>query len=258
MHDIKQIRSNPENFRTALARRGETHALDELLALDSEWRDAVRRLDEMRGRRNTVSKEIGAGRRAGVDTSALETEMRQLGDEIKSLEPRERELDELITGKLLYIPNLPAETTPDGRDASANVVVRELGTIEKPEFPLVDHLDLADRLQLLDFKRGGKIAGSGFPVWTGAGARLERALINLFLDIQTQEHGYREMMTPFVATRESMQSSGQIPKLEDDMYHIEKDDLFLIPTSEVTLVNFHRGEILSEDDLPLKYSAYSP
>jgi len=258
MHDIKQIRSNPDRYLKDLGRRGETHALDELLALDSEWREAVLRLDEMRARRNAVSKDIGAGRKAGTDTSSFEKEMRDLGDEIKTLEPHERELEGLITSKLLYIPNLPAESTPDGRDASANVVVREWGVIEKPDYLQIDHLDLADHLHLLDFKRGGKIAGSGFPVWTGAGARLERALINLFLDIQTQEHGYQEMMTPFVATRESMQGSGQIPRLEDDMYHIEKDDLFLIPTSEVTLVNYHRGEILSEDELPIRYSAYSP
>ena len=132
------------------------------------------------------------------------------------------------------------------------------GDIEKADFAIQDHLDLAERIGLLDFARGAKIAGSGFPVWSGAGARLERALLNFFLDTQTQINGYREMMTPFVATRNSLQASGQIPRLESDMYHIEEDDIFLIPTSEVTLVNLHRGEILSEDVLPIKYTAYSP
>jgi seryl-tRNA synthetase len=258
MHDIKQIRQEPERFRAALDRRGEIHAIDQLLLLDRDRRELVTRLDEMRARRNVVSKEIGVGRKTGVNTSQLELEMRALGEEIRSVESRERELDTGIGGLLLNIPNLPADSTPDGRDASANKVVREWGRSERMDFPPKDHLEIAERLNILDFKRGGKITGSGFPVWTGPGARLERALINFFLDLQTGVHGYREMMTPFLASRESMQGSGQIPRLEDDMYHCEKDDLFLIPTSEVTLINLHRGEILSESQLPVRYAAYSP
>ncbi len=258
MHDIKQIRQNPEKFLSALSRRGENHSLDRLLELEMERRDLVAQLDDMRARRNSASKEIGALRKSGGDSQILEMEMRALGDKIQTDESSVRELDILVDEMLLNIPNLPSDTTPDGKDASANVVVRNWGEPPKHDFTPLDHLDLAERLDILDFKRGGKIAGSGFPVWKGDGARLERALINLFLDTNTGVHGYKEMMTPFVATRESMKATGQIPRLEDDMYHCEKEDLFLIPTSEVTLVNLHRGEILNESELPIRYTAYSP
>jgi seryl-tRNA synthetase len=258
MHDIKQIRQNPDHFRHGLQRRGETDSLDRLLTLDRERRDLVTSLDERRARRNAVSKEIGQAKKSGGESASLESEMRELGSNIQKDEARERELESEIEGMLLYIPNLPADTTPDGRDATENVVVRSWGEAPVMEFTPLDHLDLADKLELLDFRRGGKITGSGFPVWSGYGARLERALINFFLDMQTSEHGYREMMTPFVANRDSMQGSGQIPKLEDDMYHCTRDDIFLIPTSEVPLVNMHRGDTLTEDQLPIKYCAYSP
>jgi len=258
MHDIKQIRSNPDKYRAGLARRGEAFAIDEVLRLDAERRELTRVLDNMRARRNALSKEVGAGRRAGTDTSPMELETRTLGDGIQVEEERDRRLEADIQSLLLNVPNLPADATPSGRDASANVVVREWGEPPRFDFQPLDHLDLAEKLDILDFRRGGKIAGAGFPVWKGAGAQLERALINLFLDIQTGKHGYREMMTPFIASWESLQATGQIPRLEEDMYQIEKDKLYLIPTSEVTLVNLHRGDILNEEDLPLRYSAYSP
>lgn len=258
MHDIKQIRLDPERFRRGLERRGETPALDAVLDLDRRRRDLIGRLDAMRARRNAVSKEIGAGRQVGADTSVLEAEMRSLGRDIRTGETEERELEKGLEELLLNIPNLPADSTPDGGDASANIIARTWGDPALNDFPMLDHLDIAERLAMLDFKRGGKITGSGFPVWTGSGAGLERALINFLLDLQTRRHGYREMMTPFVASRESMRASGQIPRLEDEMYHCEREDLFLIPTSEVTLVNLHRGEMLSEADLPIRYAAYSP
>ncbi len=258
MHDIKQIRQNPEKFFTALSRRGEVHSLNRLLELEKERRESGARLDEMRAKRNSVSKEIGALRKRGGETRLAEDEMRSLGNEIQASEGLVRDLDAAIDEMLLDIPNLPAESTPDGKDPSANITVRTWREPARHDFSPLDHLDLSERLDILDFKRGGKIAGSGFPVWKGDGARMERALINLFLDTQTTAHGYKEMMTPFVASRQSMKATGQIPRLEDDMYHIEREDLFLIPTSEVTLVNLHRGEILNESDLPLRYTAYSP
>lgn len=258
MHDIKAIRQDPEKFRTGLLRRGETHGVDQLLDLEKQRREVISRLDEMRAQRNAASKAIGDGRKSGQDTSAQEAEVRAAGDAIKGAEARERELDAEIEQILLAIPNLPDASTPDGRDASGNIVVRSWGSSPTFDFALLDHLELAERLEILDFKRGGKMSGSGFPVWSGLGAKLERALINLFLDTQTGKHGYREMMTPFVATRESLQASGQIPRLEDDMYQCERDGLYLIPTSEVTLVNLHRGETLETGELPIKYAAYSP
>ncbi len=258
MHDIKQIRQNPEKYLSALQRRGENHSLEKILELEKSRREIVARLDDMRANRNAVSKEIGTIRKGGGDASSIEQEMRSLGAEIQSNESNVREIEASVEEMLLNIPNVPSDSTPDGKDATSNVIVRSWGKPLKHEFVPFDHLDLAERLDILDFKRGGKIAGSGFPVWKGAGARLERSLINLFLDTQTGVHGYREMMTPFVASRESMRATGQIPRLEDDMYHSEKEDLFLIPTSEVTLVNLHRDEILKESDLPIRYTAYSP
>jgi len=258
MHDIKQIRQNPERFLTALNRRGESHALDKLLLLEKDRRDISTTLDDMRAKRNADSKNIGSIRKSGGDASELEREMRSLGDEIQSGEVKLREIEAEVDQLLLNIPNLPTDSTPDGKDATSNVVVRSWGAPIKHSFEALDHLDLAEKLDILDFKRGGKITGSGFPVWKGAGARLERSLINLFLDTQTGKHGYREMMTPFAASRESMRATGQIPRLEDDMYHCESEDIFLIPTSEVTLVNMHRGEILNESELPIRYTAYSP
>ena len=258
MHDIKYIRSNPEEFAARLRQRGIEPDLAEILKLDADRRNAVQTLDQMREHRNTVSRDIGRLKQEGSDISELRTEMARLGDEIREKEIEIRSIDERTTALLLAIPNLPADDTPAGSSEEQNMVVRTWGSKPEFEFELSDHLELGERLGILDFKRGGKITGSGFPVWSGAGATLERALINFMLDLQTNEHGYREMMTPFVANRESMQGTGQIPKLEDDMYRIDKDDLFLLPTSEVTLVNLHREETLVERDLPVKYAAYSP
>ncbi len=258
MHDIKIIRQDPSEFLRQLKRRSVDIDLDRLLAYDEEKRDLTTKLDDMRRERNAVSKDIGLKKRARQDTAVLEEQMRDLGQRIKSGEEREKELDALTREWLLSYPNLPAQSTPDGFSPQENVVERYEGQPPAFDFPLKDHIDLAERLGILDFQRGGKVAGSGFPVWSGLGARLERGLINFMLDVQTRAHGYREMMTPFVANRDTMLGSGQIPKLEDDMYHCEREDLFLIPTSEVTLINLHRGEILEEAQLPLKYTAYSP
>jgi len=241
-----------------MLRRGVEVDVNELIDLDIQKRSLTTDLDIMRQRRNTVSRQIGKARKAGEDTDDLQLEMRQLGLNIKNGEDRERELNGQLTQQLLEYPNIPADSTPDGLTEKDNVVLRYWGEPQSFDFEPHDHLEIAQHLGILDFQRGGKITGSGFPVWSGACARLERALLNFMLDLQTREYGYREMMTPFLANRESMVGSGQIPKLEDDMYCCERDDLFLIPTSEVTLINLHRGEILNEEQLPVKYVAYSP
>ena len=258
MHDIKEIRKNPDRFQAGLRRRGEEIDVSEILDLDQQKRQLTADLDEMRQKRNAASKQIGIGRKASRDTTDLEEEMRQLGDDLKDGETREREISERIRILLFDLPNLPADSTPDGLTADENVVVRHWGEPLTFDFEPRDHLEVAERLRMLDFKRGGKVTGTGFPVWSDLGALMERALINFMLDIHTTEFGYREMMTPFLANRDSMEGSGQIPRLEEDMYHCEREDLYMIPTSEVTLINLHRGEILSESDLPLKYAAYSP
>ena len=266
MHDIRDIRANPERYFQGLRRRGEPVALEPLLELDRQRREGVTALDQMRQTRNSVSKEINAIKKSSGDSSCLETQMRELGERIKSTETCERNLDNKIRELLLVLPNLPSDSTPDGAGSEGNVVVREVDGVVPMGGSLLDHLQLADHLEILDFKRGAKVAGSGFPVWSGWGALLERALINFMLDLHTKEHGYTEMMTPLLASYTSMLSSGQIPKLEADMYRCRRsekdegseDDLFLIPTSEVTLVNLHRDEILDGRRLPLKYAAYSP
>ncbi|MFN3822285.1 MAG: serine--tRNA ligase, partial [bacterium] len=201
---------------------------------------------------------IGEVRRKGIDTQSLERDVDEVKEEIRKGEEEEKNLEWQIEELLLRLPNLPAPITPDGSGPDENLVVRYSGSPNQPNYPIQDHLDFGEKIGMLDFSRGSKIAGSGFPLWMGWGARLERALINFLLDIHINEHHYREVMTPFVANRESMQTTGQVPILEEDMYYVEKDDLFLIPTSEVTLVNIHRGEVLEEKDLPLKYVAYSP
>lgn len=258
MHDIKLIRNDPQAFKKEMSRRGVELEIDHILNLDNEKKGLTHNLDIMRQRRNTVSKEIGKCKKEKIDTTNLEQEMRELGLKMKSEEETERELGFEIKNVLMTLPNLPAEDTPDGLTENENVLLFEEGEKPKFEFELLDHLQLSDRLRILDFSRGGKVTGSGFPVWCGDGALLERALINFMLDLHTTEHGYKEMMTPFLGNRETMKGSGQIPKLEDDMYQIESDDLFLIPTSEVTLINLHRGEIIPEAQMPVKYVSYSP
>jgi seryl-tRNA synthetase len=258
MHDIKYIRNNPDEFHRKLKRRGINYSVNELIDLDTRRLEFSQNIDQMREIRNTVSKEVGRLKKEGEDVSESRLQMIELGDKIRSIESDLKDVQDEIQNRLIILPNLPSDITPDGLTEEHNEYIREWGEPLEYDFELRDHLAVGERLGMLDFKRGGRITGSGFPVWSGAGARLERALLNMMLDLHTVEHGYREMLTPFVATRQSMFGTGQIPKLEDDMYHIEKDDLFLLPTSEVTLVNLHAGEIIPESKLPVKYVAYSP
>ena len=258
MHDIKEIRRDPDLFYREVGRRGYNVPIDELLELDNRKRELTNTFDQLRQRRNSVSKQIGQARKNDQDTDDLQIEMRRLGDELKQGEKDKKDISENIRQILLDIPNIPAEMTPDGLTEKDNVIIREWGPVQEYEFDPLDHLAIAERLNILDFMRGGKVTGSGFPVWVGDGALMERALLNFMLDLQTHEHGYTEMMTPFLANRHSMIGTGQIPHLEDDMYYCDRDDLFLIPTSEVTLINLHRDEILLEEQLPIKYAAYSP
>ena len=258
MLDIRLIRDNPDEVRRGLALKGDVQALDEILRLDVERRTLSEETDQLRARRNTLSREISERAKSGGDASALKDESRQIGTRIADGDDRLRAIESELREILLRLPNLPHESVPPGRTAEDNVVCREWGTEARFDFAPKDHLTLGESLGILDFPRGTKITGSGFPLYRGPGAVLERALINFMLDTQRTRHGYTEISTPFVVNRASLVGTGQLPKFEEDLYRCEVDDLFLIPTAEVPITNVHRDEILAESDLPIRYCGYSP
>jgi seryl-tRNA synthetase len=263
MLDLRQIRQDPQGVRAALARRGGAAAtdaaVDRLVELDAERRALIAEGDELKARRNAVSLEVGERKRRKESADDLIAEMRGVGDRIREIDARLREVEEEVERILLGLPNLPDPSLPDGGE-EANAVVRSWGEPKELGFEAKPHWDLAAALGILDLPRGAKVAGSGFPAYRGLGARLQRSLINFMLDLHTREHGYTEVETPFVVTRESMQGTGQYPKfVEDgDAYFIPEDGLYLIPTAEVPLTNLHRDEILEAEALPIAYTAYSP
>jgi seryl-tRNA synthetase len=261
MLDVRLIRQDPEHVRARLAVRGkraETDAaVDAVLALDAERRALVGEGDDRKARRNAVSQEVGARKRRGEGADDLVEEMRGVNDRIREVDARLRDLEAELEALLLGTPNLPHESVPEGGEES-NAVVRTWGERRSFAFTPRPHWELAAELGMLDLAAGAKIAGSGFPVYRGVGARLQRALVQLMLDLHTTEHGYTEVETPFLASRAAMTGTTQLPKFEDDAYRIESDDLFLIPTAEVPVTNIHRDEILEAGRLPVAYTAYSP
>lgn len=258
MLDIRRVRERFDEVTEGLKRRGAPVALAERVRdLDQARRTLVTRGDELKNRRNSRTKEIGALRRSGADTSALQSEVRALGDEIAALDAQLRALEAEFEEAMLQIPNVPCATIPTGSDAAANRVVRVVGEPPTFDFPACDHLVLGERLGIFDLPRGAKITGSGFPLLKGKGAKLQRALIQFMLDMHTEQHGYTELTPPFVVNRASMRGTGQLPKMADDMYHCEVDDLWLIPTAEVPVTNYLRDEII-EHPLPLYFTAYTP
>jgi seryl-tRNA synthetase len=257
--DLRAIRTSPELVREALGRRGAAagEPVDRILELDGERRAAITEGDELRARRNEVSGAIGERKREGEDAADLIEEMRTVKERIAALEGVVAESEGRIREILLLMPNLPLDEVPEGGEES-NQVVREWGDPLRHPFPALPHWELGERLGLLDLPRGASVSGSGFPVLTGMGARLQRTLIDWMLDLHVGEHGYRELRVPYLVTRESMEGTGQLPKFADESYLSERDDLWLIPTAEVPVTNLHRGEILASDDLPVGYVAYSP
>jgi seryl-tRNA synthetase len=260
MLDIHLIREKPDFVRERLATRGgdEAARIDELLKVDAERRKAETELQRLQSERNRLSKEIGARKSRGEATKELEGEVRKLGDATVDLNQRTAGSDEQQRNLLLEIPNLPHESVPLGKDPSANKVVREGGRKPKLAGKALDHVALAEKLKILDLERATKLSGSGFICFTGAGAKLERALINFMLDLHTREHGYAEISPPFLVRRDCMIGTSQLPKFESDMYGLQNGELFLAPTAEVPVTNLHREEILAIVDLPKKFVAYTP
>ena len=260
MLSLEQIRNETDAVRAALVRRAEDDdCLDEILALDTERRVAITDGDNLRSRRNQVSREIGQARAQGQQPpDDVVAEMRNVGQQISDLEETVRTLDVRINGLLMELPNLPDATTLDGLDESANRVLRHWGELPQFDFAPQPHWDLAEQLGVIDFQRGVKLSGSRFYTLNGRGARLERAIISWMLDLHSEEHGYTEMALPILVRREIMEGSGNLPRFADNLYHDEEDDLWLIPTAEVPVTNLHRDEILSADELPLYYVAHTP
>jgi seryl-tRNA synthetase len=259
MLDIRLIRENPDFVKQRLATRGGALHLqiDSLLEIDAARRRRETQLQQLQGDRKRISKEIGGRKARGEDTAEIEVQVRAIGDQISELNREATEAEEQQREMLLGLPNLPHDAAPQGADASHNPVVKTWGDRPQIANPL-DHVKLGERLGLFDLERAAKISGSGFVCFTGAGARLQRALINYCLDLHTREHGYVEMSPPFLVRSEALVGTTQLPKFRDQLFHCVEDDVFLVPTAEVPVTNFHREEILSPGDLPKRYVAYTP
>jgi seryl-tRNA synthetase len=257
MLDIKFIRDNADLVKKGSRLKNEKCDVDRILEFDSKRRQVIFEVEQLKKERNENSKIVADLKKEKKDANDIIERTKQISTEIKDLDEKLGKLQIDIKYEMDRIPNMPHPSTPEGKDSQDNVEVKTWGEIPKYDFQVLDHLALGERLDILDFKRGGKVTGSGFPVYKGLGARLERALINFMLDLHIQEHGYTEIFPPFLANRSSMYGTGQLPKLEEDMYLADKDDLFLIPTAEVPLTNLHRDEVLPVDKIPLKYVAYS-
>ena len=260
MLDIRLVREKPDFVKSRLAKRGgaEEAKIDNLLRVDAERRKTETALQQLNAERNRLSKEIGAKRGRGEATGELETRVREIGEQIVDLDRHATTFDAQQKNLLLEIPNLPHENVPEGKDPSANRIVRSWGEKPKLDGRILDHVALGEKLKLFDLERAAKLSGSGFICFTGAGAKLERALINFMLDLHTREHGYVEVSPPFLVRRDCMIGTTQLPKFEPDMYGLEENQLFLAPTAEVPLTNLYREEILTIVDLPKKLVAYTP
>lgn len=258
MLDMKYLRSNFEEVKERLKFRGEDmSAFEDFEALDKKRRELLGQTEELKGKRNSVSQEVARLKKEKQDADALIKEMREVGEKIKDLDADLRETEEKLEQLMLRMPNIPHESVPAGESEDDNVEIRNWGNVREFNFEAKPHWDLATDLDILDFERAGKVTGSRFTFYKGAGSKLERALISFMLDLHTEEHGYTEMMPPYMVNRTSMTGTGQLPKFEEDAFRIEAEDYFLIPTAEVPVTNYHRDEILSADELPIAYAAYS-
>ncbi len=258
MLDIKRIRNNPEEVKAALAKRSGDFPIDEVIALDEKRRNILTQVETMKAEQKKVSKQVPILKKEGKDPSEIFTAMKKLSENIKVLDEEVKGIDEGLNVLLLSIPNTPEENVVIGKDDSDNVELRRQGKAKAFEFQPKAHWDIGTDLDILDFEAATKITGARFTVFKGKGARLERAITQFMLDTHTAEHGYTEMATPFMVNRNSMVGTGQLPKFEHDMFHLPSKDYFLVPTAEVPLTNIHRDEILTEDKMPIYYTAYTP
>jgi len=257
MLEMRFIREHPEEVKAAVKNKFCDVDIDRLIELDKEWRETVQKADELKAVRNRVSQEIGELRKKGESSDRSIQEMRDVSNQIKAIDDKIKSLENEMKNIQVWIPNIPHESVPIG-DESENQIVSYWGEVEKLDFKVRPHFEIGVELDILDLERGARLAGSNFVAFKGLGAKLERALINFMLDLHIEKHGFTEVSVPFIVKREIMFGTGQLPKLEEDMYCIEKDDMFLIPTAEVPVTNLHRGEILQRGSLPKKYVAYTP
>ncbi len=258
MLDIKRIREKEQEVRDGLMKRGfDTAALDAVVDLDKKRRGILTQVEALKNQRNVVSKEIGNLKKQGKDTTAIQTEMRELGDKVAAFDQEVKTIDDELNAKMLSIPNLPHASLPVGADKFSNVVVRSHGKLREFSFKPKTHVELGDELGLFDFERATKMTGAGFPLYTGVGSLMQRALINFMLDIHVQEHGYTELWPPSVCNHASFYGTGQLPKMAEDMYGVPIDGMYLIPTAEVPVTNFYRDEIIAKP-LPVYLTAYTP
>jgi len=255
MLDINIVRNDIEKVKQAVINKNEKANLDSLLELDSKRKALLIECDDLRNKRNVTSKKISELKSEKQDASNVIQEMKGVSDNIKQLEVNIKTLTDELESILLKIPNIPASDVPVGQDPTSNVIVKTWGKRRVFPFTPLPHWEIGKALDILDFERAAKISGAGFTLYKGAGARMERALFNFMLDLHSQEHGYTEIFPPYLVNRSSMTGTGQLPKLEEDMYRIPEDDLFLIPTAEVPVTNIHSNEVLSVKDLPLYYTA---
>lgn len=257
MLDPKFIRSEPEKVKKALSDRGaDASLLDGFLDVDSKWRAKTAEYETLKSTQNQVSSEIAQLKREKKDASELMSRMKETAEKTRQLSEDLKALDSELESRALYIPNIPSDKTPVGKDESQNVEVRRWGEPRKLDFSAKSHDEIGEKLGILDFKRAAKISGGRFAVLKGRGARLEMALINLMLDVHTKKHGYTQVFTPFLVNEASMTGTGQLPKFREDLYEAG-DGLFMIPTAEVPVTNLHRDEVLSAEELPVKYASYS-
>jgi seryl-tRNA synthetase len=256
--DIRLIREDPQGVAEALARRGGDFQLDELLAQDAERRKVAAQAEALKGRQNKASKEISQKKRAGEDASEVLAEMKRIAEEGKVLGETVRGLDEAVQDALLTLPNIPADDVPTGTCEDDNVEIRRFGTPPTFSFTPKSHDELGENLGLMDFARAAKIAQARFASYRGPLARMERALISFMLDLHTNEHGFTEVVAPYLVNETAMRGTGQLPKFADDLFTIPEDGLYLIPTAEVSLTNLYSNEVLAETELPIKMAAFSP
>ncbi|ULA62783.1 MAG: hypothetical protein LZF86_60010 [Nitrospira sp.] len=258
MYDLRQLRDHLDSIRERLGRRGADVPWDAIKALLEDRRQLTMQVEQLRSDLKKGSDDVARLKRTKEPADEAMASMKQLGDRIRDIESALRGVEDSLTDLNLRIPNIPHESVPPGQDASDNVEIRQWGTRPSFDFPAKPHWELGEALGILDFDRASKLAGARFSVMTGAGAQLERALINYMLDRHTGQHGYREVLPPLLVNRSTMTGTGQLPKFEEDLFRLKDEDYFLIPTAEVPLTNLHRDELLDEEALPIRYTAYTP